>query len=355
MSELKLPNGRGENRLAQMKEFGLKLMEMQDRFEDKISARGWCYILEDARLINKDEFNKGEKIINDCRKQGFLPVDFTAQDGSRELWGREPDEDDEKEYIVNWIKGIQNNITKKYAHEFNSNQEYYLVVMVEKIDLRNLFSRICNDLQIPIANARGWSDINLRNNLIKKFAAAKERGQKPVLLYCGDYDPAGIDISNTLKKNLNDLENATGYNTNDLDLEVDRFGINLDFIEENNLVWIDNLMTATGGHIASLVNGEIVQGKTKKGAPHPDFNKPSVQKYLREVGVRKVEANALIVAPEKGKELLLKAIYKYHPEEVCNSYLEERKVRREHIDEVLAEHAPMFEELKNSIMEVEDE
>ena len=227
--------------------------------------------------------------------------------------------------------------------------------MVEKIDLRNLFSRICNDLQIPIANARGWSDINLRNNLIKKFAAAKERGQKPVLLYCGDYDPAGIDISNTLKKNLNDLENATGYNTNDLDLEVDRFGINLDFIEENNLVWIDNLMTATGGHIASLVNGEIVQGKTKKGAPHPDFNKPSVQKYLREVGVRKVEANALIVAPEKGKELLLKAIYKYHPEEVCNSYLEERKVRREHIDEVLAEHAPMFEELKNSIMEVEDE
>jgi len=73
---LKLPNGRGKNRLVQMADFASRLTQLHDQIGMKISSRGWCYQLEGFGLITKAEFDKIEKIINECRKKGYLPVDF---------------------------------------------------------------------------------------------------------------------------------------------------------------------------------------------------------------------------------------------------------------------------------------
>jgi hypothetical protein len=112
------------------------------------------------------------------------------------------------------------------------------------VDLKSLFSRVCRELYVPIADAGGWSDLNLRAELIERFARWDNAGKRCVLLYCGDHDPGGLNISNTLRSNLQDLAGAVGWSP--ANLVIDRFGLNADFIEAQGLTWIDNLATAQG-------------------------------------------------------------------------------------------------------------
>lgn len=126
-----------------------------------------------------------------------------------------------------------------------------------------------------------------------------------MLLYAGDFDPAGVRISDTLRSNLADLEDAKipaksgGYITGwtPEPLIIDRFGLNESFIREHGLPWINNLETGSGKDLAST--------------SHPDHDKPYVQEWLARYGPRKVEANALVTQPDAGKRLFRDAVERY--------------------------------------------
>ena len=57
----------------------------------------------------------------------------------------------------------------------------------------------------PITNFKGWSDLNARAAMMRRFAYWAARGKKCILLLCGDHDPGGLLITETMRKNLNDL------------------------------------------------------------------------------------------------------------------------------------------------------
>ena len=71
-------------------------------------------------------------------------------------------------------------------------------MFVEKIDLKSLFEPICKRYHIPLTNARGWSDIHSRAAMMKRFTEWENKGKQCVLLYCGDHDPGGLNISETI-------------------------------------------------------------------------------------------------------------------------------------------------------------
>ena len=122
-----------------------------------------------------------------------------------------------------------------------------------------------------------------------------------MLLYCGDHDPDGLRISDFLRSNLQDLafirwnDGRQGYDASGL--TIDRFGLNKDFIDTNNLTWIDNLITGSKKNLAS--------------PSHPNFNMPYVQWYLENIGERKCEANALVIIPTQARELCQQAVANY--------------------------------------------
>jgi hypothetical protein len=70
-------------------------------------------------------------------------------------------------------------------------------------------------------------------------------------------------------------------------------------IEAEGLSWIDNLETSSGMRLDD--------------PRHPDHSKSYVQDYLRQFGATKCEANALVVAPEAGRDLCRRAILEHVP------------------------------------------
>lgn len=324
----------------QMEAFCKHIKELKLTLDFIPSARGWCYYLEGLRVITKGEFDTAQRIINDCRKSGMLPINICAVDESRvaegihihnsdgidfESWA-----DDKISSIKYTIDNIVESETEDPAEDYfpfdwMDFQSNYIEMMVEKIDLIGIFKPICQKYGIPLSNRRGWGDINSNAALMKRFEAWESQGKQCVLLYCGDHDPGGLHISDFIKKNLSDLSNAAGWSPENL--IIDRFGLNDDFIQANHLTWIDNLETAgkdQNGNARHLDDPE-----------HSDFNKPYVKEYIREFGARKVEANALMSNIPAGRELCEDSILKYFNPDAFEEYRKKTKELKQEAERII--------------------
>ena len=284
--------------------FCAAILEIRSRLDFKVSSRGWAYILEEHGL-GKGDFNSAERLIVACRKAGDLPLDICAEDGARAASNLEDlDDTTPEQRAADIVKSVRWRHLFYTPKSFWEDQPYYVEVLVEKIDLKSLFARECERYCIPTTNGRGWTDLNSRAAMMRRFAQWEAEGKQPVLLYCGDHDPVGLVISQFIRSNMAELSGAVGWNPENL--IIDRFGLNFDFIEAQGLTWIDSLETGSGKDLAD--------------PRHPDHGKDYVQDYLRRFGPRKVEANALVVRPEAGRELCRQAIFRYLPEDADAAY-----------------------------------
>jgi len=312
---------------ASVQRFVDDLTAMADSLDFKMSARGWCYYLEGLGAIDKSEFSRAETVINDLRKSGGLPLDFTSEDSTRAPEGLHPYVSDRtpEEYARHLLKSVRDE-AEFYTHRnFFAEQKYYVELLVEKGDLVGLFRPVCDEHMVSIASAKGWSDINSRANMMQRFDHYERLGCRPVLLYCGDHDPGGLHISDCLMSNLRDLSDAARWSPDNL--IIDRFGLNYDFIEEHQLVWIDNLISS-GGKDQSKPH----KGKTEV-APH-------IRDYIARFGKRKVEANAMLSEVLLARQLCRDALAKYIDLAAVERFRAERKSHQDsikkYIDEALA-------------------
>jgi hypothetical protein len=307
----------------QLRRFAEHLQELASRFDFKLGARGWCYILEQERSITKGEFDKAESLITECRKTGFLPVDFTAEDSARRAENLQSrcDDDDPAEHAAALASAPFDACDDYLPAHFWDRQKVYVEVVVEKIDLKGLFGPVCDEFYVPITNAKGWNDINGRVAMMRRFRKHELAGRRCFLEYCGDHDPGGLQMSRFLRDNLKELERAVGWSPDNL--VINRFGLNYDFIEDNHLTWIDNLETGSG--------------KRLDDAKHPQHYCEYVQEYIARYGARKCEANALVVAPEAGRELCRQAILQHVSLRAVRKYKSWLAKRREAVREALPE------------------
>lgn len=277
----------------------LKALQTQVGFP--VSARGWCYLMEQAGYVDKSQFDKVEAAINTCRKEGIIPVNFVAEEEARAFAGVEtPSSETMKELLARMLSDVLTGY-EYFTPNWYDGEEYYIQILVEKVDLKQLFMPVCAQFHIPLANAKGWQSILQRAEYARRFQNAERQDLKCVLLYAGDFDADGFLISNVMRKNLEQLKNVVwadgveGYDPKNLIIE--RIALNYDFIQQQNYTWIDNLITGSGKNLAD--------------PKHINYKLPYVQDYLRQYGARKCESNVMVTTPAVARQLLENAIEKY--------------------------------------------
>jgi hypothetical protein len=282
---------------AELRAFCDGMKELVSRLPFAPGTRSWCYIMEPYGL-GKGDFDRAERLITDCRKSGDLPLDIVGDDETRDTVGLIATHDPNSRTYADQVMNVAMDCIETYTPlDFWDDQPVYVEMAVEKMDLRHLFEPICAAYRVPIFPLRGWCDLNARAKTMRRMQNREAQGKQLVLLYCGDLDPGGLQISGFLKKNLADLTPAVGWSPDAL--TIDRFGLNVDFVEQQGLTWIENLETGSGDNLAD--------------PKHQDHDKPYVQEYLRTIGPRKVEANALMARPDAGRQLCRDAIERYIP------------------------------------------
>lgn len=301
----------------QVSEWCQEIIRIAETMDYKIGARDWCYVLEVAGSLTKGEFDTAEKLITACRKNGMLPVDICGNDNGRPTANLvHIDRTSVKQEAGDIIARIADAHLAYNPFSLWGNQEYYVQMAVEKMGIYSLFEKPTAEFDVPLVNIGGWADVNSRVAAMRRFAYWEARGKKCVLLPFVDHDPGGLRIADFLRKNLADLADAVGWSPDQL--IIDRFGLKPDFIRRHRLTWIDNLETSSGERLDD--------------PDHNDHDKDYVQSYIKKFDVRKVEANALVVCPEAGRELCRQAILKYVSLDAVEEYrrrlaAEQNKVR----------------------------
>lgn len=305
----------------------IRVMDSQRTKRFKYSSRGWCYLLEGLGKIHKGEFVACQKAINDCRKIGLLPINFVAsdQDVTRHISGIH-----EASNPTAPLKRLKADVAEmleklpSYSTDYWTDEEYYVMMCVEKGDILNLFKPICKEYHVPVVSSKGWSPISLRSDIAKLGQEAEVDGLAPVMLLFYDHDPGGMKISNRFRKNLMDCARGTGWQP--YGLIIDRFGLNKEDIDKYDLTWIDNL-------------------KTSSGRESTDW------KYRNEYGRRKCEVNALFKNDETlaaAEEICRAAIEKYYGTDAKARFgAKEEKVKEEKLGGVYDN--PIWEDFKEKV------
>lgn len=328
------------------------LKDLRAQIGFSVSARGWCYLMEQAGYVNKSQFDKVENAINTCRKEGILPVNFVAEEDARAFAGVETSSGETiKELLARMLDDVLHGY-RHFAPDLMEGEDYYIQVLVEKVDLKILFAPVCKDYRIPIANGKGWQSVLQRAEYARRFREAERQGLKCVLLYGGDFDPDGLLISSAMWDNLEQIKDVVwadgvkGYDPKNLIIE--RVALNYDFIQQQNYTWIDNLITGS--------KKRPEQAESLADPRHRNHTLPYVQDYLHKYGARKCESNVMITTPTIARQLLRTAIEKYlGVDAVTRFQAKQQKIQDLYQDELEQLGIVEIDDLETAIRQLEAE
>jgi hypothetical protein len=110
-----------------------------------------------------------------------------------------------------------------YAIDKWKYQKYRPEVWIEKEALAGVFSRICNELDVPYFSCKGYSSASSMWGAGMRFRNYQHEGKRPVIFHFGDHDPSGIDMTRDITERLELFMGG---------VEVDRLALTMEQVEE---------------------------------------------------------------------------------------------------------------------------
>lgn len=106
-------------------------------------------------------------------------------------------------------------------------QDFHVEVMVEKQALEGVLLPVCEELDIAFQSNKGYSSSSALYESGKRLAAiCNKLKKKAIILYLGDHDPSGIDMTRDVSDRLRQFSRSN--------IEVRRLALNMDQVEELN-------------------------------------------------------------------------------------------------------------------------
>jgi len=122
-------------------------------------------------------------------------------------------------------------IVRAAANQFRvdrwEGQTYHVEVMVEKDALSGILQPVCRDLHVRFTANKGYSSSSAMYEAGQRMKRAKRSGKSVVVLYFGDHDPSGIDMTRDIDERLRQFARTTK-------IDVRRLALNWNQVEEWN-------------------------------------------------------------------------------------------------------------------------
>ena len=105
-------------------------------------------------------------------------------------------------------------------------QPNHVRVMVEKQALEGILIPVCQDLDIQFSANRGYSSSSALWAMGRELRSLRHRGKAIHILYLGDHDPSGIDMTRDIEDRMDQFSRGP--------VTVHRLALNMDQIEQYN-------------------------------------------------------------------------------------------------------------------------
>jgi hypothetical protein len=138
-------------------------------------------------------------------------------------------EDRGREVVANPHWGSPADIIRAAAQSFRvdrwAGQNNYVEVMVEKDALFGILLPVCREMDVRFCANKGYSSSSAMYFTAYRFIEAMQRGCDIHIIYLGDHDPSGIDMTRDIRERL-EL-----FTRDAQELHVHRLALNYDQIE----------------------------------------------------------------------------------------------------------------------------
>lgn len=181
----------------------LKAIETANAIIMEYTAKGYTLTLRQlyyqhvARGLianNEREYKKLGDIVTDGRMAGLLDWDALT-DRMRKIT-RLPCWDSPSDII--------DACAKQFRLDKWERQPYYVECWIEKDALVGVIEPICRELEIPYMACRGYMSISsIWEAGYERFKPQLAAGKECLLLYMGDHDPSGIDMTRDIQERMN--------------------------------------------------------------------------------------------------------------------------------------------------------
>lgn len=192
---------------------------------DRYSAQGYDLSLRQlyyqfvaANLLENTEKNYKNlgAIVSDARLCGLLDWDM-IKDRGRETttnshWTNPAD--------------ILDAAARSFRVDTWEGQPNHVEVMVEKQALEGVLLPVCRDLDIPFTANKGYSSSSALYEAGKRLEAAALEGKDLHVIYLGDHDPSGIDMTRDIDDRLSMFSRST--------VTVHRVALNMEQVRRYN-------------------------------------------------------------------------------------------------------------------------
>lgn len=176
--------------------------EITSKYRTKMTLRQIYYRLVARNLIpnNLNSYKNLSRILVSAREKGEIAANI-MEDRGRETHGGDYPEDTPEEFIRRRL-GNLNGCWNYFSNTMWANQEEYLEVWVEKDALSRLVSSATEPYKVMTCVGRGYSSYTYVSDAVNRFIEKQDKSC--TIIYVGDLDPSGLDITRDLGRRLSD-------------------------------------------------------------------------------------------------------------------------------------------------------
>jgi hypothetical protein len=201
----------------------LRLIQIAEQIMTQYARQGYDLSLRQLyyQFVARNVIPNSEKsyknlgnLISDARLAGLLDWDIIKDRG--------------REVVENPHWDTPNDILNAAARSFRidkwEDQPNHVMVMVEKQALEGVLVPVCRELDIRFIANKGYSSSTTLKELGDDLATLSDQGKTNYILYFGDHDPSGIDMTRDVLDRI--CLFARGH------VHVQRIALNMDQVEQ---------------------------------------------------------------------------------------------------------------------------
>ncbi len=222
----------------QQKTLGLiqKINKIIDSYQTRLTVRQIYYQLVSSHTIENslNEYKKFNKVLTDARKaklvDSFRIVDRSKPIIQPSMWGN--------------VSEFMGTVKDAYKKDVWETQPKYFEAWIEKDALSGVLEPITKEFGVLLAVGRGYQSFSNKKEAAQRFSGLDKETE---ILYFGDFDPSGLDISRDIEEQLLELG---------ADITLTRIALTEEQIKEHNLPPIPTKTgdSRTANHVAKYGN-----------------------------------------------------------------------------------------------------
>lgn len=166
---------------------------------------------------NDKSYDKLGTLISNGRDAGLIDWDMIQDRGRR------------VNRLAMWDDPVDRLEWAAKTHRLNKwmDQPRIVWAMIEKEALEGVFLQICHQLEIPLIANKGYCSASTIHGIGREFYELREdHGKEIHVLYLGDHDPSGLDMTNDIQARLEMYSEGP--------VEVHRLALNFDQVQQYN-------------------------------------------------------------------------------------------------------------------------